>query len=144
MLYEITSTVCIIYNQSKQGGISLMEDKKPKQRSTILKFDYGSIGLTLSVCPGDDCQSHEFDPRDDKDTTIILPTSLVSRFTEWVRSFFNDLVYGGLELYLDNARKDKIRASMLKALEDPLFMADVDECIGDFNQVDNEWARIGN
>jgi Arc/MetJ-type ribon-helix-helix transcriptional regulator len=77
-----------------------------------------------------------------KNVTLALPTSLMQRVRSLVdegyKTSINNLVRDALEFYLKEVEKEKIRQAMLKAAKDPLFLADVGECVEDFRHVDKE------
>jgi Arc/MetJ-type ribon-helix-helix transcriptional regulator len=77
-----------------------------------------------------------------KNVTFSLPATLMENVRELVeegyKSSINNLVREALESYLAGVKKNRIREAMLRAIQDPLFLADVNECENDFRHTDKE------
>lgn len=77
-----------------------------------------------------------------KKITFSLPVYQIDRVkklvSEGYRSSQNTLVSEALDLYLKEIERKKVREVMLRAAKDPLFLADIDECVENFRHGDKE------
>lgn len=78
--------------------------------------------------------------------TFVLPAELVKQLRERVgQGGFpsqNALVKEALKQQLKRMREEEFAREMEEAARDPLFIADMEECLHDFRFVDAEAARM--
>lgn len=74
--------------------------------------------------------------------TFVLPTSLLDEFRQFVQAGMADslsaLVRQSLELRARELRKRLLEREFHEASRDQLFMTDLQECMQDFEALDNE------
>lgn len=77
-----------------------------------------------------------------KNVTFTLPVDLMEdvrgMVTKGYSKSINNLVRDALFIYIKDTKKQEVRQAMLRASNDPLFLADVDECSQKFRHADEE------
>jgi len=80
-----------------------------------------------------------------KNVTFSLPVEVVEKLREYVKDNYipslNAGVKEALEEYTVKIERQIFKREMEKAAKDPLFLADIDETMCDFEKADNETAR---
>ena len=82
-----------------------------------------------------------------KNVSIALPVELMDRVRCFAREkanvSINNIVREALEKYLAEKRREEFRQDMLEASQDPLFLADAEKCMRDFENIDREsWESV--
>lgn len=79
-----------------------------------------------------------------KNYTFSLPVDLLEKFRQYAEEKYipsmNAGVKEALEIYSQKIQKEKLRNEMTKAVEDPMFMEDLEESMKTFESSDDEIA----
>jgi metal-responsive CopG/Arc/MetJ family transcriptional regulator len=77
-----------------------------------------------------------------KNVTFSLPTELMEKYKDYAKSSLITSVNAGvreaLEEYAVKIEREKLKAEMILAAQDPLFMKDLAECMQAFTPSDME------
>lgn len=81
-----------------------------------------------------------------KQVTFNLPEDLIGRMTWYVQQKIepskNAIVRKGIELYLETLKQETLQKSMEEAINDTMFVEDLNESMKDFEAIDREGDSV--